>query len=575
MRAPRTNFGHLIWLVSGLMVALAPAAQASPAADDPRTQALREALAQQIPSEGIRISVVMREPDAGISRAQRRETIRARRERVLARLNRGFFSVGHRYQWLSGFSGWADVRAIESLVLDAEVVSIDIDRIAYAALAQGRVLVGADIAEALGVTGSGVTVAVIDSGIDTDHPDLSSSLIAEACFCDDAIGAFGCCPNGKDTQTGTGAAEDDYGHGTGVCGVIVSSSVSNPGVATDASIAAIKVLGANGSGNFSDIASGLDWVISNRVTYGIKIVNLSVSDSGQYDNATVSPCTGSNTANAIVQLKGLGVSVFAASGNNGHDNGISFPACVPAAFSVGGVYDATFSSVNWGACSDVPAPVDSFVCHTNSGSLLDILAPSYRATIPAIGGGTQNIGGTSIASPYAVGQAALLLDADASLTPDQILSSLEIGAPLVTNPDNGLSFPRTRVDLAVAQILGVCGNGILEAGEACDDGNTIPGDCCDGICQIEAMGSSCDDADVCTDGDICVGAICTSGPVLDCDDLNECTADGCDEVTGCFHEAIEGCEPPLVPGLSPSGLLLLVGFMFATALWAFRIREHG
>ncbi|MEO1934252.1 MAG: S8 family serine peptidase, partial [Myxococcales bacterium] len=390
---------------------------------------------------------------------------------------------------------------------DPEVVSIDIDRIAYTSLTQGAALVGATHVQSLGVTGSGVTVAVLDTGIDTDHPDVSANLIAEACFCNNLPGPLGCCPDGSDEQIGPAAAEDDDGHGTQSAGVIVSNSITNQGIAPDASIVAIKVLSATGTGNFSDVADGLDWVIDNRLALGIKVVNLSLGDLGAYDDASASPCTGSNTADGIAQLKNLGVSVFVASGNSGFDNGISFPACVPEAISVGGVYDTSFSSVSWcGAtcstiiCTDEPALADSLVCNSNSGSLLDILAPHFQATVPTIGGGTISVGGTSISSPYAAGQAALLLEADPSLTPDQILSSLKIGAPMVTNSSSGLSFPRTRVDLAVAQLLTVCGNGALEAGEACDDNNTVSGDCCSATCELEVLGSVCDDGLFCNSG---------------------------------------------------------------------------
>jgi len=536
MRSERTGLEFFTLLSVSLAVVLGfvpgGVSPASAASGDPRTQLLKDTLTHPIPADGVRISVVLREPDARVSRNIRRDLIRDRQGAVFARINRGHFDLGRRYRFISGFSGWADAEAIEVLMNDFDVVSIDVDRIAYATLTQGTALIGATATQALGVTGSGVTVAVLDTGIDTDHPHLMSSLAAEACFCDDAPGPRGCCPGGGDSETGPGSAEDDDGHGSGVAGVIVSSKSTNIGVAPDASIVALKVLAANGSGNFSDVADALDWVIAEHLNYGIKVVNLSLGDGLEYNNTAASPCTGSNTANGMAQLKSLGISVFVASGNEGFDNGISFPACVPDAFSVGGVYDTFLGSVSWcGAtcsvtlCIDQSATADSFVCHTNSSSALDILAPDYKTAVPSIGGVTVNLGGTSIASPYAAGQAALLLDADLNLTPDQILSWLKTGAPMVTNPDNSLSFPRARIDLAVATLLAVCG--AVEPGEDCDDGNTTAGDCCDGGCQFEALGSTCDDANLCTPTDTCDGAGVCGGTPVTCDDGNGCTDDSC------------------------------------------------
>ena len=517
---------------------------------DRRAHALRARLATAAPTDEVQITVVLREPEARGSRAERRGRVRDKQNSTLARLTRSKFTLKNRYRWLSGFSGWADAETIAMLNADPNVLRVDVDRVAYVAGSEGTALVGADTVQALGVTGSGVAIAMLDTGIDSDHPNLSSSLVAEACFCDDQPGPAGCCPDGTDNQTGPGSAEDDQGHGTGTTGVIVSSSGSHLGIAPGADIVALKVLDANGTGLFSDIADALDWVIGNHETYGIKVVNLSLSDGGEYNNAAASPCSGTNTGNAIADLKTLGISVYTASGNEGHDSGISFPACVPDAISVGGVYDASFPSVNWSnpsgttLCTDTPAPVDSFVCHSNSGALLDLLAPDYLTSTTGMGGGTGHFGGTSIASPYAAGQAALLLEAVPTLTPDEIVSWLKFFAPQVTNPDNGLSFSRTRVDVAVQFLLAVCGNGIMEVGESCDDGNTVSGDCCDSACSFEISGSSCDDVDMCTTTDTCDGAgMCVGSGALSCDDLNACTNDSCIPATGCdFAPNTAACD---------------------------------
>jgi len=84
----------------------------------------------------------------------------------------------------------------------------------------------------------------------------------------------------------------------------------------------------------------------------------------------------------------------------------------------------------------------------------------------------------------------------------------------------------------------VCGNGDLETGEACDDGGTLDGDCCDSVCQLELAGSLCNDADACTTGDSCDGAgVCNGGAPLACNDANDCTDDACSSATGCVYTA--------------------------------------
>jgi subtilisin family serine protease len=303
-----------------------------------------------------------------------------------------------------------------------------------------------------------VNVAVLDTGVDTDHPDLIDDIVAEQCFCNDHPSPVrGCCPAGGIQQSGTGSAEDDEGHGTHTAGIITSAGVvAAPGVAPDAGIVAIKVLNAAGSGFSSSTDAALDWLVTNHQALGVRVVNVSLSDSGEYNNPLASPCSGTPSANAVALLHAAGVVVFAASGNDGHDDGISAPACIPEAISVGGVYDASVGSVGWCGnsscttilCSDVTGP-DVFVCHSNSDEILDMLAPNWRTTSPDLGGGVSNLGGTSASSPYAAGQAALLLQDEPSLQPESIRDLLTENGPLVTNPESGLSFPRSNVGTAL------------------------------------------------------------------------------------------------------------------------------
>jgi hypothetical protein len=106
----------------------------------------------------------------------------------------------------------------------------------------------------------------------------------------------------------------------------------------------------------------------------------------------------------------------------------------------------------------------------------------------------------------------------------------------------------------------------------CDDGNPCTSETCVALeCQIGpvADGVLCTDADVCNGDETCQSGACSPGATLDCDDEDVCTADGCDAVSGCFHDPIPACQPgPAVPILSVGGILVLTGgIALAGAAW--------
>jgi len=606
-RKSRRTLVAIAAAILGALICAAPAASSAPAFARV-DEALARVLERSSPESEIAIGVTLRETDFPKNGPGRRAAVSARQQQVLDALPVGGLALKRRYRSIAGFAGTANAQAIEALARNPFVETVYLDGVVHAALVEGVSLIGADVVHAQGFTGVGVKVAVLDTGVDTNHPDISDDIIAQQCFCDThpSPQLGGCCPGGAGQSS---SAEDDEGHGTAVSGIITSGGVNaGLGVAPDAEIVGVKVLASNGSGSFADIAAGLDWVLTEASdnaspAFGTRVVNMSLSDGGEYDSAAISPCTGSNTANAIDALHAAGITVFVASGNDAHAGGISFPACVADAISVGGVYDASLGGIGWGGaanCTDFSTFANKFVCHANSGSLLDLLAPNYRTDTSKMGGGVIAFGGTSASSPYAAGQAALLIDAEDTLTPEDIRMHMTANGTSVTNPANGLSFPRTDIDLALAAAVGpVCGNGTTETGEDCDDGNTGDGDCCSSVCSYETSGSPCDDADACTSGDTCDGAgTCDAGPPLVCDDglwcnglescdsgpgcvagsapltddgvactddsCNEaddvvvnspnpvacddadvCTADACDAVAGCTHDPIPLCGEPI------------------------------
>jgi len=420
--SPFSRFGALGASITVLVITSASAAQPvsnSRAWVGPR---LSKALQDPVPAESIAIRVTLKRNDLDPPGLARRASVHARQNRTLGALAPGTFQMTYRYESVSGFAGRAQASAINALLRHAEVTAIHLDYLVHATLAQGVALIGADLAHSAGLTGSGVNVALLDT-----------------------------------QQSGIGSAEDDNGHGTHTAGIITSAGVvAAPGVAPDAGIVAIKVLNAAGSGFSSSTDAALDWLVTNHQALGVRVVNVSLSDGGEYNNPLASPCSGTPSANAVALLHAAGVVVFAASGNDGYDDGISAPACIPEAISVGGVYDASAGNISWCGnsscttilCTDATGP-DVFVCHSNSDEILDMLAPNWRTTSPDMGGGVSNFGGTSASSPYAAGQAALLLQDEPSLQPESIRDLLTENGPLVTNQESGLSFPRSNVGTAL------------------------------------------------------------------------------------------------------------------------------
>jgi subtilisin family serine protease len=526
------------------------AAAASPGRLAPDLEARLE---RELPGDGLDVIVLLRGEVSQPAGAARRARVAAEQQRALDALPAGEFELRRRHASLPALALRARRGAIDALSRHPDVELVYLDGVLHPALAQGRALVGGTLATSHGFDGAGVRVAVLDTGVDTDHPDLASDVVVQQCFCDSHPSpAIGCCPNGGPTQSGPGAAEDGDGHGTTVAGVITSDGVVAPvGVAPAAEIVAVRVFPSGGIGaSLSDVDAALDWLLTNLGSLGVRAVNLSLGDGGEYASGAVFPCSTSATAVGIRDLVAAGVLVFAASGNEGHDAGVSFPACVTEAISVGGVYDAAFAKVAWCAdagctqtlCTDTAPQADTFVCHTNSGANLDVVAPDYRTRTTAVGGGYVVLGGTSIASPFAAGMAALLLQADPGLEPGEVESLLKSSGPRVPSPDNGLAFPRPDVAAALTEVIGgsdVDGDGAWADG----DGSDAPGDApcapgatllCDDSCPADA---NPDQADADADG---VGDACDVACANRLDDDGDALVDAATD-PGCA-DAVDGAE---------------------------------
>lgn len=376
------------------------------------------------------------------------------RGQVLGQVTPVDFHPYQQYSHIPAVAGLASEDAIAALLADPQVTYIQIDQRTEAHLGQSVPALGADIVHnTLNVTGAGVRVAVLDTGINTSHPDLSGSLIAQHCFTEGATfgDAIGDCPTGDTLESAN--AQDENGHGSNVSGIITANgSVVGPGFAPDAQIIAVRVLAANGSGWVSDWIAGLNWLIANHATLQTDVVNMSLGTNALYPGNCDSQQP--TSANAIAQLRNKGVVIFASSGNQGSSSSLASPSCNTGVIAVGATYDSslgrrptsgTYNSNfggNWPACFDATSSLQTITCFTNSNSQLDMVAPGAPITSAYVGtNGISTFTGTSQASPTAAGIAALMLQVVPGLTPDQIETTLKSTGTLTTDPRNGLQFP--------------------------------------------------------------------------------------------------------------------------------------
>ena len=399
----------------------------------------------------VRVIVALREPSAPVTDLTLRNAeVAAVQGNVLEGLDPADFTLTHRWQSLNAFAGEISAAGLRALAADPDVLMVDVDPPAYAELAETAALIRVDQVRGSGITGKGVVVAVLDTGVDTRHPDLRDSLIDQQCFCASPSGA-GCCPNGTSKQSGAGSAEDDNGHGTNVAGIITSDGRVAPlGIAPDAQIVAIKVLDKTGAGTSGSILSGLDYVINSRPE--VKVLNISIGLANLFSGA----CDGAASftsafSTAVNTLRGRGALLFASSGNSGSSSQISVPACIANAVAVGAVYKNDAGTISFG-CTDATTGPDRVTCFSNSDSQVDLLAPGAPVTSTGIGGGVSTFIGTSQACPVAAGVAALVLEARPGLSADALEAALKnTGVPL-TDPKNGLSFRRIDAKAAVDSV---------------------------------------------------------------------------------------------------------------------------
>ena len=337
-------------------------------------------------------------------------------------------------------------RLLNQMAANPSVFRIHYDRPAARFNYRTALTVGSKaVHDTLGLTGAGVGVAVIDSGIVTYHEDLTSNSSTMYPYGNQRVSKF------VDFVNGQTAPYDDNGHGSHVAGIIAGNGYDSngrkAGAAPEASLVSLKVLDGNGNGTVSNIIAALDWVLENHTTYNIRVVNMSVG-AAIHESAWTDPLT-----LAAKRVVDAGVVVVGAAGNFGQNSaglpqygGISAPGNAPWVLTVGGSSTngtakrgddvmGSYSSrgpsyIDWNAKPDLVAPGTGTVSLSSSGSefaltrQMALFPGSFpTGTLPYL-----SLSGTSMAAPVVTGTVALMLQANPKLTPNAVKAILQYTA---------------------------------------------------------------------------------------------------------------------------------------------------
>jgi subtilisin len=319
----------------------------------------------------------------------------------------------HVYRYaLRGYSVELPAAKVAALRADPNVAAVVADqtfRIAAQSLPTGIDRIDGELSSAVSGNGSGevdVDIAVIDTGIDRDHPDLNAR-------------------NGTNCVSPGAPAEDDHGHGTHVAGTAAArdNDIGVVGVAPGARVWAVKVLNSAGSGTTSQIVCGIDWVTRNAGT--IEVANMSLGGLSLFGSLSTCSSTWDPMHPAICRSVNAGVTYAVAAGNSAANANNYVPATYNEVITVSALADFNGQPGGGAPATCRADEDDTFANFSNYGADVDLIAPGVCILSTYLGGGYNTFSGTSMASPHVAGAAGLYKASNPGASPAQVRTALQ------------------------------------------------------------------------------------------------------------------------------------------------------
>ena len=329
--------------------------------------------------------------------------------------------VGYVHEWDLPLIHAVAGRIPHSMILETTslpgVVMLELDGILQVQNGDAAVVHEVDLAQQqTGYDGSGVTVAVIDTGIDSLHVGLDD-LDDDNSTHDPKVIAFYDPVNNPDKTNGTEIqAYDDQGHGTHCAGTVAGTGAptyEHPGMAPQAYLVGVKVLDEGGSGSFSVVMAGMQWTVDYRYEYNIRAASMSLGGPGPIEWTSDEEDSVNRFANEMVRA---GISMLIAAGNSAGPGTIGTPGSAEDVITVGALNKNTAIAEYSSEGPTEEARVKPNIAFVGS----DVMSTQHNS-----GDGYVAFSGTSMATPGVAGTVALMLQANPDLSPFDVRNILQ------------------------------------------------------------------------------------------------------------------------------------------------------